>query len=304
MSAHHKQIDAFQRQVIAEFRANDGRLTGMFEGWTLAVLTTIGARTGQPREALLGYLEIGGNGVVVASANGADHHPAWYHNIRKNPIVTVETGKSTYRAIAAIPQGEVRDKLFAQVVAEAPGFAGHQARTARQIPVIVLHRIAAEPGEERVKGLGDWLVEVHGWLREELRTLREQVDQVVVGAATAINRPEANLAQQMRGHCLSFCTALSRHHTGEDRVVFPPLAEQFPALAPAVAQLAAQHEVVARLQKSIQVLVESFVPGQDDPKELRRELDGLANELEAHFDFEERAVVTALNATAEAPQYG
>lgn len=297
-------VNAFQRQIIAEFRANNGKMTGMFEGWALAVLTTIGAKTGQPREAILGYLEIDGNGVVVASANGADHNPAWYHNIRKNPIVTVETGKDAYKAIAAIPQGEAHDKLFEQVVAKSPGYGDYQAKTTRQIPVIVLHRIEAAPREERVKGMGDWIVEVHDWLRGELRTLREQVDKVAEGSATTIIRPEPDLAQQMRTHCLSFCTALRRHHVGEDVAVFPPIAEQFPALAPAVAQLAEQHKVVAELQDSIQALVEGFVPGESDPVQLRAELERLSGELESHFDFEEQAVVTALNATAPAPQYG
>ncbi|MBN9742188.1 nitroreductase family deazaflavin-dependent oxidoreductase [Amycolatopsis sp. A1MSW2902] len=286
----------FHRRLIAEFRANRGALGGMFEGWSLAVLTTTGARTGLPREVLLGYLEIEGNGVVVASANGADRHPGWYHNIRRNPLVTVEVGGETYQAMAAIPQGAAYEKLFAQVIAEAPGYGDYQAKTTREIPVVVVHRI-----DERVKGMGDWLIEVHQWFRAELRALRAQADDLANGRATAIVRPEPDLAQEMRTHCLSFCTALRRHHVGEDSVVFPALAEQFPALAPVIAQLAEQHQVVARLQDSIRELVESFVPGESDPVRLRAELERLAGELEAHFEFEEQAVVTALNATAAAP---
>ncbi|ATY12778.1 hypothetical protein CU254_21685 [Amycolatopsis sp. AA4] len=80
----------------------------------------------------------------------------------------------------------------------------------------------------------------------------------------------------MRTHCLSFCTALRRHHVGEDSTVFPSLAEQFPAPAPVLAQ----HQTAARL---------------------RTKLERLAGELEAHFALEEPAVVTALNATAAAP---
>ncbi|MCX5268605.1 nitroreductase family deazaflavin-dependent oxidoreductase [Streptomyces sp. NBC_00199] len=106
-------VHEFQRGVIAEFRANEGRLGGMFEGWNLTVLTTVGARTGLRRESILRYLEFDGKGVVVASANGADKHPGWNHNIRRNPIVTVETGADAYQAIAAVPQGGERDELFA-----------------------------------------------------------------------------------------------------------------------------------------------------------------------------------------------
>ncbi|MDF3293366.1 nitroreductase/quinone reductase family protein [Streptomyces silvisoli] len=296
-------VNAFQRQIIAEFRANNGKMTGMFEGWSLTVLTTVGAKSGLPRETPLGYLEFDGKGVVVASANGSDRHPGWYHNIRKNPIVTVETGEETYQAIAAIPQGAERDRLFERVVAEAPGYGDYQAKTTREIPVVVLHRIEAKPGEERVKGMGTWVVEVHDWLRQELKTLRAQVDKVVDGTAQTIERTPPDLAQQMRTHCLTFCGALRRHHTGEDMAVFPQLAKQFPALAPALAQLSEQHKVVARLQDSIQALIEGFVPGESDPVELRAELERLAGQLESHFEFEERTVVTALNATAEAPPF-
>ncbi|MGE7434963.1 nitroreductase family deazaflavin-dependent oxidoreductase [Kitasatospora sp. NPDC001175] len=191
-------VNAFQRRVIAEFRANNGRMTGMFEGWSLAVLTTTGARTGLSRESILGYLELDGNGVVVASANGADRHPAWYHNIRKNPVVTVETGTETYRAIAAIPPGRERDALFERVVAEAPGYADHQARTFREIPVIVLHRIEPAPGEERVKGMGDRITEVHDWLRRELDALRAQADRPIEGSADTVELTPGDLARQLR----------------------------------------------------------------------------------------------------------
>ena len=137
---------AFQRQVIAEFRENNGKLGGMFEGWKLVLLTTIGAKSGLRRTSLLGHLEIDGKSLVVASAMGAPSHPAWYHNIRKNPMVTVETGTETYEAIAAIPAGDERDELFGKVVAENPGFGEYQAKTSRVIPVVVMHRVEPTSG--------------------------------------------------------------------------------------------------------------------------------------------------------------
>lgn len=118
----------------------------------------------------------------------------------------------------------------------------------REIPVVVLHRIDPKPGEERVKGMGNWIVEVHDWLRKELKMLRAQADKVIDGTAETIERAPPDLAEQMRTHCLSFCGALRRHHVGEDMAVFPSLAKQFPALAPAHAQLSEQHKVVAQLQ--------------------------------------------------------
>ncbi|MGP3919008.1 nitroreductase/quinone reductase family protein [Nonomuraea sp. 10N515B] len=297
-------VNEFQRQVIAEFRANNGKMSGMFEGWTLAVLTTVGAKSGLLRESILGYLEFDGKGIVVASSNGADKHPAWYHNIRKNPIVTVETGSDTYQAIAAIPPTQERDKLFDRVIAEAPGYADHQAKTTREIPVVVLHRIGPKPGEERVKGMGDWIIEVHDWLRKELETLRAQADQAIEGGVDTIERTPPDLAQQMRTHCLNFCGALRKHHGGEDMAMFPMLAKQFPALAPALAQLGEEHKVVARMQDDIQQLVDSFVPGETDPVQLRADLERLANQLESHLRYEEETIVTALNATAPAPTFG
>ncbi|MFI7706127.1 nitroreductase/quinone reductase family protein [Nonomuraea sp. NPDC049480] len=297
-------VNEFQRQVIAEFRANSGKMSGMFEGWTLAVLTTVGAKSDLRRESILGYLDFDGKGIVVASSNGADKHPAWYHNIRKNPIVTVETGSDTYQAIAAIPPAQERDKLFDRVIVEAPGYADHQAKTTREIPVVILHRIGPKPGEERVKGMGDWIVEVHDWLRKELETLRAQADQAIEGGVDTIERTPPDLAQQMRTHCLDFCGALKKHHGGEDMAMFPMLAKQFPALAPALAQLGEEHKVVARLQDDIQRLVDGFVPGETDSVQLRADLERLTNQLESHFRYEEETIVTALNATAPAPKFG
>lgn len=290
-------VHAFQRGIIAEFRANGGRVGGMFQDATLALLTTTGARTGERRTVPLGYLEVGGKPVVVASAMGAPRNPGWYHNIRRDPAVTVEVGTDRYRAMAAIPDGEEYERLFAEVVALEPGYGDYQARTTRRIPVVVLHRLDPEPGADRVKGMGDWLVEVHDGIREELAELRRQVD-----GATGI-RPVPGLGEQLRAHCLSFCTGLGRHHGGEDMAVFPALARQFPALRPALEKLAEQHKVVARLQDEIQRLMDDHDPAAGDPQRLPGELDRLTAELDAHFRFEEETVVEALNATAAAPSF-
>jgi deazaflavin-dependent oxidoreductase (nitroreductase family) len=132
---------AFQRQVIEEFRANEGRVGGPFAGATLLLLTTVGARTGEPRTSPLAHVTIAGQPVVVASAMGADKHPNWYHNLLKNPAVTVETGRETYRALAAAPVGAERDALFAEVIAVDPRFGEYQQKTSRPIPVVTLTRI-------------------------------------------------------------------------------------------------------------------------------------------------------------------
>jgi deazaflavin-dependent oxidoreductase (nitroreductase family) len=242
---------------------------------SLIHVTTVGARTGRKHRVPLGALDIDGQVVVVASAMGAPKHPAWYHNIRHHPLVTVETGTEEYEAMAAIAPDH--DRLFAEVVEREPGFAAYQARTTRVLPVLVLHRL------DRVRRMGDWLVEVHDWLRAELRELRTQLDN---GGPL-----------EVRTRCLGFCSALTRHHSGEDAAIFPQLAVQFPALAPALTKLGEDHVVVARLQEEIRRLVDD----ERDPARLRTEFDRLASALDSHFTYEENAVVQALNALAPAP---
>ncbi|GAA2563975.1 nitroreductase/quinone reductase family protein [Winogradskya consettensis] len=285
-------VNEFQRRIIDEFRQNGGKVGGMFEGSALALLTTTGARSGQARTVPLGYLEIDGRAMVVASAMGAPKNPGWYHNVRHDPLVTVEFGTEMYQAMAAVLDGgQEYDDVFAKVVDAAPGYAEYQARTTRRIPVVVLHRIDAAPGAKGMgaKGMGDWLVEVHDWFRKELAELRATV--------AAGQTPETGFAER----CQTFCGGLSRHHTGEDMAVFPALAQQFPALGPALAELTGQHRVVARLNTEIQLLFTAYDPGRDTPGELLAELDRLIAELDAHFRYEEKTVVVALNATAAAP---
>ncbi|SDX61048.1 Hemerythrin HHE cation binding domain-containing protein [Amycolatopsis xylanica] len=146
---------------------------------------------------------------------------------------------------------------------------------------------------DRVRGMGDFLVEVHTWLRGELDGLLTQVDAVADGRAEAT----LSLSADLRAHCLSFCGALTKHHTGEDMGAFPMLARQFPEMAPALHKLGEEHAAVSALQKEIQRLVDSYVPGATDPRDLRTNLRELATKLEAHFDYEERTVVAALNTT-------
>ncbi|MFG1998561.1 nitroreductase family deazaflavin-dependent oxidoreductase [Spirillospora sp. NPDC048911] len=139
----------FNRQIIEEFRANGGRVGGPFEGAVLALLTTIGARTGKSRTSPVGFVRDGESLLIVASAAGAPEHPAWYHNLVAHPRVTVETGDGTRiettAMIAEPAQGEARDRLFARVVEVAPGFADYQAGTSRVLPVIVLRQADARP---------------------------------------------------------------------------------------------------------------------------------------------------------------
>ncbi len=155
---------------------------------------------------------------------------------------------------------------------------------------------------ERARGLGDFLVESHDWLRKELAHLRKQVDALVEDdSAGPFHRLSGDLAQQMRQHCLEFCGALEEHHTGEDRGAFPMLAYQYPEIESELTRLGEEHKTVAKLQKKIERLVQDYVPGQTDPARLRAELERLSTDLEAHFEYEEKTVVDLLNAMGPAP---
>jgi deazaflavin-dependent oxidoreductase (nitroreductase family) len=127
---------AFNRALIEEFRANRGRLGGNMAGRSLLLLTTTGARSGQPRTTVVGYRKDGDRYIVIASGNGAPSHPAWYRNLQANPIATIEVGpdKAEVRASTAGP--EERDRLAAVV----PYLEGQQKLTTREIPIVVLLR--------------------------------------------------------------------------------------------------------------------------------------------------------------------
>ena len=131
---------AFNENLIAEFRANGGKVSGMFAGAPLLLLTTTGAKSGQLRVAPLAYTRDNGRLVVIASKGGAPTNPDWYHNLRANPDVTVEIGGETFPARASVPEGTERDRLFDQMAAKMPNFAEYQRHTTRRIPVIVLER--------------------------------------------------------------------------------------------------------------------------------------------------------------------
>lgn len=130
----------FNAQVIEEFRANAGKVGGYFAGSNLVLLTTKGAKTGKATTSPVMYLPDGERYVVIASNAGADHHPAWFHNLSANPDATAEIGTETFEVKATTIEGTERDELYARMVAIAPGFAEYEAKTSRRIPVLALYR--------------------------------------------------------------------------------------------------------------------------------------------------------------------
>lgn len=136
-------MNDFNAQVINEFRANEGKVGGMFEGARMVLITTTGAKSGRQVTSPLVFLPDGERIVLIASNGGADKHPAWYHNLRANPELTVEIGTESYPAKAEVVTGTERDELYARMVEIMPGFGEYQAKTSRLIPVVAVYRQAA-----------------------------------------------------------------------------------------------------------------------------------------------------------------
>ena len=130
-------------KLIEEFRTNDGKVSGQFEGAPLLLLNTIGAKSGQSRTSPMMYLadEADDQRVYVfASKAGMPTNPDWYHNLKANPDVSVEVGGETYDAVAHEVTGDERDRLYAIQAERYPGFAEYEQKTDRTIPVVALDR--------------------------------------------------------------------------------------------------------------------------------------------------------------------
>jgi deazaflavin-dependent oxidoreductase (nitroreductase family) len=128
----------FNTAIIAEFRANFGRVGGRFEGETLLLLHHRGAKSGRGYVNPLVYLADGDRYVVFASKGGAPSHPGWFHNLVADPDVTIEVGGETMAAVASVAQGTERDRLYERQSAAMPRFADYQSATERVIPAVVL----------------------------------------------------------------------------------------------------------------------------------------------------------------------
>lgn len=132
------EVNDRNQKVIEEFRANQGKVGGWFEGKTLALLHTKGAKSGAERINPLACIKDGERLVVIASKAGAPTHPDWYYNLVANPVVTVEYGSDTFQAKAVVAEEPERTRLYDKMVEVMPGFADYRAKAARVIPVIVL----------------------------------------------------------------------------------------------------------------------------------------------------------------------
>ena len=128
-------------KVIEEFRANDGKVGGTFEGFPLLLLHHKGAKTGTERVNPLAYQRVGDAVAVFASKGGAPTNPDWYHNLVANPDASVEIGTDRYDVKARVATDEERDRIWEAQKAAYPNFAEYeQTAQGRKIPVVVLER--------------------------------------------------------------------------------------------------------------------------------------------------------------------
>jgi deazaflavin-dependent oxidoreductase (nitroreductase family) len=129
---------AFNKQLIEQFRANHGKLTtGPFAGREPMLLTTTGARSGQPRTVVVGFRRDGERYLVIASDNGNDRTPDWYRNLLADPVATVELGPETFQVRSRDAVVDERPR-FAELI---DYFGRQQALTSREIPIVVLERV-------------------------------------------------------------------------------------------------------------------------------------------------------------------
>ena len=134
------ELDNTNLQVIDEFRANAGKMSGFLAGAPVLLLMTTGAKSGKRCVTPLMYLSEGERLVVFASKAGAPTNPDWYYNLVAHPKATIDVGTESFDVTASVITGEERDQLYAKWAAFFPMYAEYEKMTTRKIPVIALQR--------------------------------------------------------------------------------------------------------------------------------------------------------------------
>ena len=132
----------WNKNIIEEFRSNEGRVGGPFEGHTLLLLHHRGAKTGVERVNPLACQSLpDGAFAVFGSKGGAPSHPDWYFNLKANPDAKVEAGTETHDVRARVAKDDEREEIWEKQKKIMPGFAEYETRTSRKIPVVILERV-------------------------------------------------------------------------------------------------------------------------------------------------------------------
>jgi deazaflavin-dependent oxidoreductase (nitroreductase family) len=133
----------FNGKILEEFRENDGKVGGPFQGAPMIVIHTKGRKSGKEYENPLVYQPVGDTFAIFASKGGSPEHPEWYRNIVANPDITVEIGKDKFPVKARVAEGDEREKIWTKQKELMPGFAEYEEKTTgiRDIPVVILERV-------------------------------------------------------------------------------------------------------------------------------------------------------------------
>jgi len=255
--------------VIAEFRANEGRVGGPFDGVPLLLLHTSGRRSGRPHVNPVVYHDAGDRLLVFGSNAGGPRHPDWFHNVLADPQVTIERGTHSYSARAVPLAGAERDREWSAQCARDPGFRAYATATTRVIPVVALHLLTLTDAAHAAGVVA------------QLRRHHDDLRAAIAGARAT----PPDLATQLRARCVTLCWSLQTHHTRENGA-FTEFERRFPALVPAITRLRAEHRAVESALAEFEALVDT------DPAALHPALDRLTADLERHFAFEESTLTS------------
>jgi deazaflavin-dependent oxidoreductase (nitroreductase family) len=140
VTAVSDQINDFNSSIVEEFRGNAGVVGGMFAGVPILLLHTKGAKSGAPRINPLAYRPVGDAWAVFGSFGGAPKNPAWYHNVLADPDVEIEVGTERFPVRARVTAGAEREEIWSAQKRDRSTFADYEAKTDREIPVILLER--------------------------------------------------------------------------------------------------------------------------------------------------------------------
>jgi deazaflavin-dependent oxidoreductase (nitroreductase family) len=136
-------MEDFNTKIIGEFRANGGKVGGMFEGATLLLLHHAGAKSGAERVNPLVYQQVGDSFAIFASAGGQPRDPQWYRNLVAHPDTSIELGTGTVKVRARVADEAERTPIWTAQKEGNPGFAEYEKTAApREIPVVLLDPVA------------------------------------------------------------------------------------------------------------------------------------------------------------------
>ena len=138
---------AWARKQAERYEASGGAEATDLRGRPIIVLTSVGARTGKLRKTALMRVEHEGDYAVVASQGGAPKHPVWYHNLKANPHVELQDGRTRRDYLAREVTGDEKATWWERAVETWPDYAKYQTKTSRQIPVFVLESIDPSDAE-------------------------------------------------------------------------------------------------------------------------------------------------------------